>query len=221
MNILNAKYITQKIDWSSITFPLLPGTPISAAGQVSNDSDAIGIVTEKYAAEPYLPCINILVAGDVDASEILYELSDAAKEVLVGIRIFSTDGSFGGFVPKLYSHCIEIDETIDDGDEEDPETLQEVHVKATLISTNPAELTLATLKTKLPAYGILPATGSWQDFDSDNYDIFVSGILLDSTTLKCGGIDISDTPTFRTASLELDDTSSTVKNTFADTVSEV
>lgn len=101
MNILNAKYKTQPMKWDSITFPLLQGTPVNADGEISNDEDAIGMVTETFVEKPLLPALSIVIAGDIDEREIMYELSEFAVAAMSGIRIYKADGSkrSGGIIP--------------------------------------------------------------------------------------------------------------------------
>ena len=116
MNVLNAKYKNTKINWGNITLPLLPGTPIGADGTIQNDADAVGIVTDRFDTVPFLPELPLLVAGDVDASQILYELSDEAKAALGGIRVFAADGSFSqsmGFNSKDLTSYFNIDSDIE------------------------------------------------------------------------------------------------------------
>ena len=99
MNALNTKMKSVKMNWASITFPLLQGTPIGADGTIQNDEDAIGLVMTTLTERPLLPNIDILVAGDIDESEIVYNsptgLSNAAKNALSNIWIYGADGSNG------------------------------------------------------------------------------------------------------------------------------
>ena len=94
MNLLNYKIKPVTIDWSSITLPLLAGTPIAADGTISNDGDAIGLVIDTITVKPLFPSLYILIAGDIDESDIEYDdLDDAAIAAMGGIRIFDENGA--------------------------------------------------------------------------------------------------------------------------------
>ena len=99
MNALNTKFKSVRMNWDSITFPLLQGTPIGADGTIQDDEDAIGLVMTSLTERPIMPNIDILVAGDIDAREIVYNaptgLSDEAKNALSNIWIYGADGSNG------------------------------------------------------------------------------------------------------------------------------
>ena len=94
MNLLNYKIKPVTIDWSSITLPLLAGTPIGADGTIQNDGDAIGLVIDTITVKPLFPSIYVLIAGDIDEGDIEYEtLDDTAIAALRGIRIFDSNGA--------------------------------------------------------------------------------------------------------------------------------
>ena len=97
MKIANAVYKEIAINWDTISFPLKAGTPVSAAGLVSNDGKAIGLVPETIAKKPLMPSIFILIGGDVDAAEVDAQsgmtISDNAKKSMSGITFYGADGT--------------------------------------------------------------------------------------------------------------------------------
>ena len=104
--VKNGVYQPVKIAWAGITLPLKAGTPVSLAGAVSNNGNAIGIVPQTVTVLPVIPEMNILVGGDVDLAECQAsygaEYDDAAIQAMDGIRFFKDGtpvdrGSGGGF----------------------------------------------------------------------------------------------------------------------------
>lgn len=97
ISISNGLYKSIAIDWANITLPLNAGTPVSLAGAVSNDGDAVGLVPQTYKEVPLMPEIYVLVGGDVDLNEIEDtfgdELESAAIKAMDGIRFYGTDGT--------------------------------------------------------------------------------------------------------------------------------
>ena len=94
MNVQNYKLKPVTINWSSITLPLLAGTPIGADGTIQNDGDAIGLVIDTITVRPLFDSIYVLIAGDIDEADIEYDsLDDAAIAALGGIRIFDENGA--------------------------------------------------------------------------------------------------------------------------------
>ena len=101
MRIDNGRYREVLMDWSNITPPLLAGTPISAAGEIANTSEAIGIVPATVVKQNVMPrSIYVLDAGDVDLAEVEYEsrltLTDDCKRAIAGVTFHSADGSVPG-----------------------------------------------------------------------------------------------------------------------------
>lgn len=96
ISISNGLFKSIAIDWANITLPLNAGTPVSLAGAVSNDGDAVGLVPQTYKEVPLMPEIYVLVGGDVDLNEIEDtfgdELESAAIKAMDGIRFFA-DGT--------------------------------------------------------------------------------------------------------------------------------
>lgn len=96
MRIYNGTYKQVNINWDSVTLPIKEGSPISAAGVVSNDEDAIGLcpvhVWKKTEEDFY-----ILIGGDVYISEVeaAYgaELTDDAIASMGGINFYENDGT--------------------------------------------------------------------------------------------------------------------------------
>lgn len=97
MRTSNEVYREVKIGWGDITFPLKAGTPVSLAGAISNDGDAIGLIPTDYFEEPTFKSIYVLVGGDVILSEVEESfgdsLEDAAKSNMNGIRFWLDDGT--------------------------------------------------------------------------------------------------------------------------------
>ena len=81
--------------WGSLTYPVTIGTPMSAAGAVANNADAVGIVVghidkaPDYAEMP----LAIMTGGSCDLSELRYELSGEAMQAMHGITFFGTGGA--------------------------------------------------------------------------------------------------------------------------------
>jgi len=186
MNALNAKYKTQPMKWDSITFPLLQGTPVNADGEISNDGDAIGMVTETFTEKPLLPALSILIAGDIDESEIVYELSDEAAAAMSGIRIYKADGSresSGGGGGTIYRHRIRMDGT---------EAMHGCHLMLTILSSsNSTPITgYSSLTALLDSGTLVSLRGYLEDTEIDSYmypyDMYMDGET--GETLKCYGI---------------------------------
>ena len=171
MNILNAKYKTQPMKWDSITFPLLQGTPINADGEISNDEDAIGMVTETFTARPLLPALSIVIAGDIEEKEIVYELSDAAVAAMSGIRIYNADGSRegSGGGATLYRHKVVLQGTSDNPEEDD----WNLNFTLIIISSDETEIdSMESIEEAVESAGIVLANGHYHyDFNADDYAI--------------------------------------------------
>ena len=97
MRVSNGVYKPLKIDWANITFPLKEGSPVSLAGVVANNGNAIGLVPHIYTEEPLMKSIYVLVGGDVDLAEIEEafgtSLATAAKANMNGLRFWKADGT--------------------------------------------------------------------------------------------------------------------------------
>ena len=97
MKVSNGIYKQVKINWGSVTLPLKEGSPISLAGVVANNGNAIGLVPQTYDAEPLMKTIYVLAGGDVDLAEVNtlsgLTLSSAAKANMSGIRFWKSDGT--------------------------------------------------------------------------------------------------------------------------------
>lgn len=97
ISISNGLFKSIAIDWANVTLPLNAGTPVSLAGAVSNDGDAVGLVPQTYKEVPLMPEIYVLVGGDVDLNEIEDtfgdELESAAIKAMDGIRFYGADGT--------------------------------------------------------------------------------------------------------------------------------
>lgn len=104
--INNPVYKIIDIDWSDITPPLKEGSPMALDGTISNDGDAIGLVTQYVIKTPNTNSVRLLVGGDVDLEEVEAafgdELEDACKAALDGIRFHLADGSvFASGLPAV------------------------------------------------------------------------------------------------------------------------
>lgn len=97
IQIQNGLYKSIAIDWANITLPLNAGTPVSLAGAVANNEDAVGIVPQTYKEVPLMPEIYVLIGGDVYRKEVEDtfgdELEDAAISAMDGIRFYDEDGT--------------------------------------------------------------------------------------------------------------------------------
>lgn len=98
MRIYNATYQNVIIDWANATLPIREGSPISADGKVSNDSDAIGLCPRYIWQEPLEDKnVPILIGGDVVLPEVeaAYgsELTEDALASMGGINFYNDDGS--------------------------------------------------------------------------------------------------------------------------------
>lgn len=98
MRIYNATYQNVIIDWANATLPIREGSPISADGKVSNDSDAIGLCPRYIWQEPIEDKnVPILIGGDVVLPEVEAEygesLTDDAIASMGGINFYDDDGS--------------------------------------------------------------------------------------------------------------------------------
>ena len=97
MKVSNEVYKKLKIDWANITFPLKEGSPVSLAGVVANNGNAIGLVPQTITKEPLIKSIYILAGGDVDLAEIEEtfgtSLETAAKANMSGLRFWKADGT--------------------------------------------------------------------------------------------------------------------------------
>lgn len=98
MRIYNATYQNVIIDWANVTLPIKEGSPISADGKVSNDSDAIGLCPRYIWQEPLEDKnVPILIGGDVVLPEVEAkygsELTDDALASMGGINFYNDDGS--------------------------------------------------------------------------------------------------------------------------------
>lgn len=98
MRIYNATYQNVIIDWANATLPIRAGSPISADGKVSNDSDAIGLCPRYIWQEPIEDKnVPILIGGDVVLPEVEAEygseLTEDAIASMGGINFYDDDGS--------------------------------------------------------------------------------------------------------------------------------
>lgn len=98
MRIYNATYKNVTLDWENVTLPINEGSPISADGKVSNDSDAIGLCPRYIWQEPLEnKTVPILIGGDVVLPEVEAEygesLTDDAIASMGGINFYEDDGS--------------------------------------------------------------------------------------------------------------------------------
>lgn len=98
MRIYNATYKNVTLDWENVTLPINEGSPISADGKVSNDSDAIGLCPRYIWQEPLEnKTVPILIGGDVILPEVEAEygesLTDDAIASMGGINFYDDDGS--------------------------------------------------------------------------------------------------------------------------------
>lgn len=98
MRIYNATYQNVIIDWANATLPIREGSPISADGKVSNDSDAIGLCPRYIWQEPLEnKTVPILIGGDVVLPEVEAkygsELTEDALASMGGINFYNDDGS--------------------------------------------------------------------------------------------------------------------------------
>lgn len=90
MKIENATSI--RLQWDGITLPILKGTPISLAGEISNDEDAAGIIPETVYAKPPTEYVYMMTGGSAYVSELGYELSEAAMQAMRGILFLTSSG---------------------------------------------------------------------------------------------------------------------------------
>lgn len=97
LQIHNGLYKSIAIDWSNITLPLNAGTPVSLAGAVANNANAVGIVPQAYKEVPLMPEIYVLIGGDVDLEECEETYGDSYDEAAIaamdGIRFYTEDGT--------------------------------------------------------------------------------------------------------------------------------
>lgn len=118
MRIYNATYQNVIIDWANATLPIREGSPISADGKVSNDSDAIGLCPRYIWQEPLEnKTVPILIGGDVVLPEVEAkygsELTEDALASMGGINFYNDDGSIdkesggGGGGDIFYLHTFE------------------------------------------------------------------------------------------------------------------
>jgi len=91
MNVLQTRSI--QVNWVNVTLPLKKGTPISMGGEISNNSNAVGIVMDNITVKPLFPSLLIMVGGDVKLNELEYTLSDEALASMDGIRFYGADGT--------------------------------------------------------------------------------------------------------------------------------
>lgn len=195
MRVKNEKIMEQKIAWSTITLPLLQGTPVDKDGEIANDETAVGLVMQTYAKKPLMDSIYILVGGYVDESEILYNadgdpkgLSDAAKGSLSGIFLFKEDGDVdkpSGGEGKLYAHVVNIYGL----DDEDVPT-HTLNATISLILTSDKEIeTYADVVSAVSKVGVAPAAGTYFN-DADSYEIDFANVTIseyDSDTIYIRG----------------------------------
>lgn len=117
MRIYNATYKNVTLDWENVTLPINEGSPISADGKVSNDSDAIGLCPRYIWQEPLEDKnVPILIGGDVVLPEVEAEygtkLTDDALASMGGINFYEDDGSIdkasggGGDSGTLVLHMV-------------------------------------------------------------------------------------------------------------------
>lgn len=94
MRINNGVYLEVTIGWADITLPLKAGTPISAAGAIANNGNAIGIIPVAITHKPLpaFPKTLVLIGGDVDLDEVEAEYGDslnaAAIAAMSGITFY-------------------------------------------------------------------------------------------------------------------------------------
>ena len=97
MNVTNAVYKAIAIRWNAVTLPLKAGSPISLAGLVANDENAVGLVPQTITQKPLIETVRVLVAGDVELAEVEAsfgeELTTDALSAMSGIRFFGEDGT--------------------------------------------------------------------------------------------------------------------------------
>lgn len=55
MNISNGVFKSVLMNWDSFTFPVMEGTPVSAAGVEANTDDAVGLLPQSVTEKPLIP----------------------------------------------------------------------------------------------------------------------------------------------------------------------
>lgn len=107
MKITNT--LSVKMNWDSFTFPIKVGTPVSTAGVLANDADAVGIVPRTVKQKPDAGDeLYLMTGGSIYLSEVAYtDLSVAAMQELDGIDFYKANGhvqqkggSGGGLTPE-------------------------------------------------------------------------------------------------------------------------
>lgn len=85
--------VSVKAQWSSFTYPVLKGTPISKLGAVANNGSAVGIAPETIEKAPDYPSmpLYIMTEGSADIAELPYQLNASAIQAMNGIVFFGTD----------------------------------------------------------------------------------------------------------------------------------
>lgn len=97
MKIENGVYKEVPLSWTGVTPPIKAGTPLDIDGVISNDGDAIGIVTQDIQYDVNAVGTHLLVGGDVILEEVEAafgdELETEAKAAMAAIRFHNADGS--------------------------------------------------------------------------------------------------------------------------------
>lgn len=97
MRIENGVYKQLALDWANIELPLKMGSPVSSAGVVANNGDAIGLVPSTFTEVPPMPGVYVIVGGDMVLKEVEacfgYPLTTAAKGNMSAIRFIKPDGT--------------------------------------------------------------------------------------------------------------------------------
>lgn len=181
LNITNMRTESVKIDWSKITFPLKAGTPISAAGLIKNDGNAIGITIDDIQVWPALTNITIAVAGEVSLAEVESSsgltFTSACKKALSGIRFMGSNGASTDRPESTLNKVTEIDD--ESTDEEYPSAkavYTAVHPISEAINAAPSSWKPTLVDGKLAAQTV--------NFDFAGRRIALCGYFLDLERLE-------------------------------------
>ena len=79
------------MQWNTMDFPVLNGTPISLYGVVANDANAVGIVMEQINAKTDDALFTIMNGGIVDITELDYTISEDAMDAIPGVQFYQSD----------------------------------------------------------------------------------------------------------------------------------
>lgn len=85
------KSVRVKLDWDTFTLPILTGTPVSAAGALANDANAVGIIMQQINEASLDEEFYIMTGGDVELSELDYEISTTAMQKIPGVKFYQSD----------------------------------------------------------------------------------------------------------------------------------